>query len=220
MAVKRYRSAVLFDALGTLFDLTPLEKKLGGKAQLDAWFERLLHSAVALSLAGEWQPFEKLAESTLTTALARMGRYVDAGDVLTELRKLLPYSDATHAIDVLDEAGLTVGVLTNGAERDTRRLIAAARLEERVAEIVSAEEIEVYKPHPSVYKHAAERIGADAGRTTLIAAHAWDVTGAKLAGLDAVWVDRLEREWPLPRGKPRKSAANLEEAARLVVAKL
>jgi len=211
------RAAVVFDVLGTLFHLTPLEEKLGGKAQLDAWFQRLLHSAVSLSLAGEWQPFDKLAESTLKTALARMKSDLDADAVLAELQKLPPYPDAGRAFELLEQARVTVGVLTNGGERATRKLLEGAGLDERVAEIVSVEEIELYKPHPAVYRHAAERIGVEPKSLTLIAAHAWDVAGAKAAGLDAVWVDRLEHEWPLPKGKPRKAASDLEQAAQLVV---
>jgi 2-haloacid dehalogenase len=210
-------AAVAFDVLGTLLHLTPLEEKLGGKAELDAWFERLLHSAVALSLADEWQPFDKLAESTLKTALARLEKDVDAREVLDELQKLPPYPDAVRAFDVLEEARVTVAVITNGGESSTRKLLEAAGLEERVAEIVSAEEVEIYKPHPAVYRHAAERIGVAPKNLTLIAAHAWDVVGAKAAGLDAVWVDRLEHEWPLPKGKPRRAASDLEDAARIAV---
>ena len=115
---------------------------------------------------------------------------------------------------------MLIGVLTNGGERQTQTLLDAAGLAERVAEIVSVEEIEVYKPHPAVYRHAAERLGVEPKNVTLIAAHAWDVVGAKEAGLDAVWVDRLEREWPFPRGKPRSRVAHdLIEAAELAVAK-
>lgn len=214
------RSAVVFDVLGTLFHLTPLEERLGGKTQLDAWFERLLHTATSLTLAGEWQPFDRLAESTLKTALKRIEKDVDPDEVLDELGKLPPYPDAGPALDVLEQARITVGVLTNGGERATRKLLEGAGLDERVAEIVSAEEIELYKPHPAVYRHAAERIGVEPKNLTLVAAHAWDVTGAKAAELDAVWIDRLEQEWPLPKGKPRKTAADLAEAARLVVEKL
>ena len=91
--------AVVFDVIGTLVHLTPLEEKLGGRAQLDAWFERLLHTSTSLTLAGEWQPFDKLAESTLKTALARIDAEVDADDVLSELEKLPPYPDAGPALD-------------------------------------------------------------------------------------------------------------------------
>jgi 2-haloacid dehalogenase len=98
-------------------------------------------------------------------------------------------------------------------------LLDAAGLEDRVAEIVSVEEIQLYKPHPAVYRHAAERLGVEARRVTLVAAHAWDVLGAKQAGLDAVWIDRSERQWPFPRGKPRRVAHDLVEAAELALAK-
>jgi 2-haloacid dehalogenase len=216
----RARAAVVFDALGTLFQLRPLEEKLGGTAQVDAWLQRLLHTAVALSLAGEWRPFDELAESTLRTTLARTEIDADAEEVLIELQHLPPYPDAAPAFEVLERGGVPVGVLTNGGERSTRRLLDRAGLEDRIVELVSVEEVEVYKPHPSVYRHAAERIGVEPRRLTLIAAHAWDVAGAKAAGLDAIWVDRVEREWPLPKGKPRKVASDLEEAARFVVAKL
>jgi 2-haloacid dehalogenase len=216
--VKRYRTAVLFDALGTLFHLTPLEEKLGGKAELDAWFERLLHSAAALTLAGEWQPFDDLARSTLKTALVRTENDVDADAVLGELQRLPSFPDAGPAIAALVDAGVSVGVLTNGGERATRKLVDAAGLD--VDEIVSAEEVELYKPHPAVYVHGADRIGAEPSRTTLIAAHAWDVVGAKQAGLGAVWVDRLEPEWPFPKGKPRRTASNLEQAAALVLERM
>jgi hypothetical protein len=51
----------------------------------------------------------------------------------------------------------------------------------------------------------------------LIAAHAWDIVGAATAGLDAIWVDRLERRWPLPVGEPQRRAATLLEAVELAL---
>jgi 2-haloacid dehalogenase len=215
--VKRYRNAVLFDVVGTLVHLTPLEERLGGTAQADAWFERLLHSATSLTLAGEWQPFAELAESTLRTALARIHVDVDSDELLAELERLPAYPDARPAVALLVEAGVSVGTLTNGGERATRKLLEAAGLEEQIEEVISAEELELYKPHGALYKHAAERIGAEPRNTTLIAAHAWDVVGAKAAGLEAIWVERAEREWPFAKGKPRRSASNLEQAAQLAL---
>ena len=41
-------SAVVFDAMGTLFELTPLQERLGA-AETEAWFERILHSAATLT---------------------------------------------------------------------------------------------------------------------------------------------------------------------------
>jgi 2-haloacid dehalogenase len=217
---RRIKHAFVFDAFGTLFQLGPLEKKLGGVAAFDAWFERLLHTALALTSAGEFRPFDELAASTLKTMLARTGKRTDPAAVLAEVAKLPAYPDARPAFAKLDDTGATIAVLTNGSEEATRKLLEAAGLEERVVEIVSAADVELYKPHPAVYRHAEERIGLDAKRITLITAHAWDAAGAKQAGWDAVWIDRLEREWPLPKGKPRKPAHNLEQAVQFTIDKL
>ena len=72
-----------------------------------------------------------------------------------------------------------------------------------------------YKPHPELYRHALNELGLDADRATLIAAHAWDIVGARAVGMEAVWVTRLEWVWPLPVPEAR-SAADLVEAARSV----
>lgn len=211
--------AALFDVLGTLFSLEPLQRKLR-PAALDAWFERLLHSATSLTLAGQFEPFADLAEATLKTTIAKLGLQTDPKDVLDALGRLPPDPDAEAAFERLERAKVLIGVLTNAGENQTRQLLEAAGLDERVAELVSVEEVELYKPHPAVYRHAAERLGVEPKSVTLIAAHAWDVVGAKAAGLDTIWVDRLEREWPFPRGKPRSRIAHdLLEAANLVAAK-
>ena len=213
------RRAVLFDVLGTLFSLEPLQKKLRAPA-LEAWFERLLHSTATVTLTGGFEPFAELAESTLKTTVAKLGLKQDPKALLDLLRQLPADPDADAAFERLERAGLLIGVVTNGGEKETRKLLEEAELDGRVEEIVSAEEVELYKPHPAVYRHAAERLGVEPKGVTLISAHAWDVLGAREAGLDAVWVDRLEGEWPFPRGKPRSRVAHdLLEAAELVAAK-
>lgn len=73
-----------------------------------------------------------------------------------------------------------------------------------------------YKPARAPYHHAAERLGVDVGNTVLIAAHGWDVVGALSAGLQAIWVDRLERHWPFPLPEPKR-ASSVAEAVEKVV---
>jgi 2-haloacid dehalogenase len=212
------RRAVLFDVVGTLFSLEPLQRKLRG-ATFDAWFERLLHTATSLTLSGEFRPFADIAGSTLKTTLAKLERDMDPKPILDSLQELPPYAEAAAAFDVLERARILIGALTNSGEKQARALLAKAGLEARVVEIVSVEEIERYTPHPAVYRHATERLGVEPRRVTVITAHAWDVVGAKHAGLDAIWIDRTELEWPFPKGRPRRVAHDLVEAANLVAAK-
>jgi 2-haloacid dehalogenase len=212
------RRAVLFDVVGTLFDVAPLQRRLRGSG-FDAWFERLLHTATSLTLAGRFEPFADIAASTLKTTIAKNGLSADADEVLALLRELPADNEALAAVDLVASSGVLVGALTNSGEKQTQKLLEAAGLSDRIAEVVSVEEVELYKPHPAVYRHAAERLGVEPRAITLVAAHAWDVVGAKEASLDAIWIDRMEREWPFPKGKPRRVAHGLLEAAELALAK-
>jgi hypothetical protein len=55
--------AVVFDVMGTIFDLSPLRQRLSAagapEGALEAWFERLLHAAATLTLVGEFQAFPR-----------------------------------------------------------------------------------------------------------------------------------------------------------------
>jgi FMN phosphatase YigB (HAD superfamily) len=60
-------------------------------------------------------------------------------------------------------------------------------------------------------------VGVELGELVLIAAHRWDVVGARAAGLQAVWIDRLEKRWPFPLDEPPRAAGSVE-AAELALA--
>ena len=79
------------------------------------------------------------------------------------------------------------------------------------------EEAGAYKPHAAPYRPACERLDLPPGRVTLVAAHAWDVSGARRAGLPSVLVDRDGARWPFTGPEPVR-APDLAAAARLVAA--
>ena len=56
--------------------------------------------------------------------------------------------------------------------------------------LLSVEDVGKYKPHAEVYRWAAGRVGADVSGCLLVAAHGWDVAGAKWAGMQAAFVAR------------------------------
>jgi 2-haloacid dehalogenase len=178
-------AVVAFDSLGTLFDLGDLQERM----------PRLLHHALSLTTMGTWASLDELAEA-LDPELAQ------------RLQELDPYDDALPALEYVHGAGDEIWVLTNGGRDSTEELLGRGGLAGLVAQIRSAEEVERYKPYAEVY----ELMPPDA---TLVAAHAWDVIGARAAGRRAVWVDRLEPRWPLP-GEPHElRASSLPAAVRL-----
>jgi 2-haloacid dehalogenase len=200
-------SAVVFDAMGTLFDLAPLRERLGAPA-LEAWFERVLHSAATLTRTYAFRPFDDVAEAAFRTTAARLDLVVEPGEALELLSRLPPAPDAAAAIAAARATGAEVAILTNGTEQNTRTLLELAALP--VERVYATERVEAYKPAPAPYEYAAERLGLEPRQVTLVAAHGWDVLGALNAGLQAVWVDREEREWPFPLDEPRRAATLVE----------
>jgi 2-haloacid dehalogenase len=182
---------VVFDSLGTLFELTPLHRRIG-VAATEAWFERILHSAATVTIIGEFVPFADLARTTLATTCARLGLEVDQADVLAQLRQLPAADGARTALERADRAF----VLTNGGREGGEALVRNAGLADVVERVFGVDEAGAYKPDPRPYRLVLDAVG-DA---TLVAAHAWDVVGAVRAGMDAIWVSNGERVWPFPEG--------------------
>lgn len=215
-------AAVVFDVMGTLFDLSPLRDRLQAagapKGSLEAWFGRMLHGSASLTLVGEFRPFREIGKSSLESVLDQLGADVTKADeILSGLGELDPYPDAAAALDHLRAAGVRIATLTNGAEDHTRRLLARGELEDAVELVISVDEVRAYKPHAAPYHHAAARLGLPVDRITLVAAHGWDIVGARAAGLGAVWVDRLERRWPFPLKEPVRAKTLIEAVERALV---
>jgi 2-haloacid dehalogenase len=212
---------VVLDAMGTLFDLSALDPRfeaIGGTgATRDAWYERLLGTSKALTLAGTFEPFQELALSTLRTTLASHGLDPGRADEIVDALDDVPaYPEARAALSRMAAAGLPRVVLTNGSSSQTKRLLEKSGLAEHVAHVFTTEEVEAYKPDPRAYRHVCESLGIESAQAVLVAAHAWDVVGAESAGFEAVWIDRTERCWPLPGGERERRASDLEDAATML----
>lgn len=215
--------AICLDVMGTLFDLSAARRRLEAigapPATLEAWFGRLLHTAAAVTLMGDYRPFPELAKPVLESVLAQLDLDPDrAGEVLEALAELDAYPDAAVALDRLAGAGIRLVALTNGTEQNTRTLPERGRLDRYVERVIPTDAVGAYKPHPAVYRHAVEQLGLAAKDVTLVAAHGWDVAGARAAGLGAVWVSRLERRWPLPPPEPPAAAGLTGAADRILTA--
>lgn len=196
---------IVFDAMGTLFDLAPVRERLGAAAT-EAWFERILHSAATVTMLGEFVPFKELARTTLTTTTAMLGLEADQDDVLAQLQQLPPADGAREAVERAERAF----VLTNGGREGGEELLQNAGLADLVERVFGVDEVEAYKPDLRPYRLVLDELG----EATLVASHAWDCAGALRAGMSAVWVRSEETVWPFPKGL--FDGDGLREVARLV----
>jgi 2-haloacid dehalogenase len=135
-----------------------------------------------------------------------------AENIVDALAEVPAYPDARPALDRLAEADVPAVVLTNGGAKQTKQLLERAGLDDRISRVFTTEEAKAYKPDPRPYRRVCEQLDLEPSQAVLVAAHGWDVAGALAAGYDAVWVDRLERCWPLPTDEPARRARDLVEA--------
>src|SRR5215468_17077 len=140
--------AVLFDLLTALLDSWTLWNTVAGsQASGRAWraeYLRLTYSC------GAYVPYEQLVRRAADVA----GLPQHAADRL-EARwcELAPWNDVQSTLDAL-EGRTRLAVVTNCSKR--LGALAAARLATRWDCVVTAEDAEYYKPHPSPYRLALE----------------------------------------------------------------
>ncbi|KAK4444843.1 HAD-like domain-containing protein [Podospora aff. communis PSN243] len=104
---------------------------------------------------------------------------------------LTPWPDSAAGIKRLNSRYVTA-TLSNGNLSLLKDLNEYGDLGFR--ELISAEEFRAYKPNPSVYLGACERLGLDPGEVAMVAAHLGDLEAARKLGMRTVYVERREEE--------------------------
>jgi 2-haloacid dehalogenase len=207
--------ALAFDVLGTLVDWrsgVAEAFRAGGvpgdpEELADAWRARYRPILGEVNEGSRpWGNFDDLHLVTLDDLLAE--RRMDVP--IEERRRLVgawhrldPWPDVRAGLEAL-RRGRVTAALSNG---HVALLVDLARHADlRFDCVLSAELAHAYKPAPEVYRTAARLLGVEAAELMLVAAHAWDLEGAREAGLRTAFVER-----PLEYG--RGSAARTDPYA-------
>jgi 2-haloacid dehalogenase len=193
-----------FDVYGTLVDPLgmdgPLREHIGDLAERFAatWRERQIDWTFRRSLMGRYVDFDVVTRDAFRATAATLGvdlRTAEAG-LLDVYRRLPAFADAAEGLIRLAEGGHRLVAFSNGVAATLRGLLTHARLMPPLSDVVSVDEVRTYKPSPVVYQHLVARGGLSADRTWLVSSNAWDVLGAKSAGLRAAWLRRSHRpQW-------------------------
>ncbi|ACA20010.1 haloacid dehalogenase, type II [Methylobacterium sp. 4-46] len=185
------------DVIGTLVSLERMRPLLTGlglpPAALEIWFASALRDAFALAITDRFAPFRLVLRGELASLLSAHGlpvRMERLDAVLDGMAELDPQPDAAEALALLTEAGFRVAALSNGSAEATEQLLRRGGLHRHVEMVLSIDQVQRSKPRAEVYLSAAQAAGVAPGEAALVAAHAWDTHGAKVAGLGAAFVAR------------------------------
>jgi 2-haloacid dehalogenase len=165
----------------------------------DAWRDRYLPSMRAVNVGERgWADLDTLHRESLDALLDEHGGAAAFDDaarrrMVRAWHRLPAWDDSVTGLARLRRQ-YTVTALSNGGFALLTSLVKAAGLPFDC--IVSAELAQRYKPAPEPYLTAARLLDVAPGEVLMVAAHAWDLAGARAAGLRTAFVERPREKGP------------------------
>jgi 2-haloacid dehalogenase len=213
-------AACVFDAYGTLFDVNSAargeQEALGEKWQplADLWRAKQLQYTWLRSLQGNYADFWQVTGDALDFALAAL-KIEDPPlrDRLMNLYlSLSAYPEVPQTLQQLKSAGMKLAILSNGSPAMLAAAAKNAAIADFFDEILSVAEVKIYKPHPTVYALATQRLNLPAERICFLSSNGWDAYSAKAFGFRVLWCNRSSQP---PERIPQTPDAQIATLAEL-----
>jgi len=212
--------ACVFDAYGTLFDFNSAASTARGELGedwqrvSDLWRQKQLQYTWLRGLAGHhadfWQVTGEALEFALTALkLERPGLHARLMDLYL---KLATYPEVPETLRRLKATGRKLAILSNGTPAMLEAVVNSAGLGLVFDAVLSVEEVGVYKPHPSVYGLACNRLKLAPARICFLSSNSWDAFSAKAFGMRVVWCNRFGQA---PERIPATPDAEISELGAL-----
>jgi 2-haloacid dehalogenase len=197
--------ALAFDAYGTLFDVfsvTSLCEQLfpGKGTQLaQTWRFKQLQYSLMRSLMGRHRDFWGLTEDGLVWASKNLKVDLTAEkkkQLMDAYLSLAAFPDVKPGLEALKQQGLKLAILSNGEPKMLEAAAKSAGIRELLDEIISVEEVKIFKTSNRVYWLGTERLKVSNPELGFVSANNWDGVAAVSAGLRTFWIQRTAAEVP------------------------
>jgi 2-haloacid dehalogenase len=217
--------ACVFDAYGTLLDFASAAAAcadvLGDKAAAVTalWRDKQLQYTWLRGLQGRHADFWQVTGDALDFTLETLAiGDPNVRDRLMSLYRTLDcFPEVPQVLRRLKEAGFVTAILSNGSPSMLADAVTGAKLGSLLDHVLSVEEVGVFKPHPSVYRLAVDRLGVPARAISFQSSNAWDAHAASAFGMRVVWCNRYgQRRERLP-GAPDREIRSLADLPPLLV---
>jgi len=211
--------ACVFDAYGTLFDIhaptAAIADELGDNAQSlsDLWRAKQLQYTWLRSLMDAYTDFWQVTGDGLDYALA--AHDIDNPDIRQRLMDLYltldAYPDAVATLQKLKKAGYATGILSNGSPDMLTAAVNNSGLDKLLDEVMSVEDVGIFKPSARVYQMAVDRMGVLPRQICFVSANAWDASGAADFGFQVAHLNRFGQPAEKLPGVPKTVMNSLSD---------
>lgn len=198
---------IFFDVNETLLDLESMRSSVGNalngkKELLPLWFSTMLHHSLVDTVSGQYHDFGQIGVAALQMVAKNNGITLSAAEakqaIVPPLLSLPPHADVKEGLASLKSAGYVMISLTNSSNAGVKAQFEHAGLTGYFSQRLSVEDIKIYKPDLRAYTWALKQLNIKPEDALMVAAHGWDVAGAKAAGLQTAFIARPGKQlYPL-----------------------
>jgi 2-haloacid dehalogenase len=206
MSNKAFESVttLTFDIFGTVLDLTgsmtpptrDFLKRKGAAIGADAFYsdwrarQRVEQYQDSLLMLGHSGYLETCRRALVYCLRLHSIPFTDeeVREVMAAWERLSPYADVAEGLRRLKRRYRLVA-LSNGEQAYLERL-EKSRMRFGFDALISVERAGSFKPHPSVYRTGATMLGLEPQQIMMVAAHAFDIMGARACGFRGAYVNR------------------------------
>ena len=217
-----------FDVYGTLVDPMGMSRLLAEDAGEEAgavaalWREKQLEFSFRKGLMKVYEDFGVCTRQALRFAMATHKLSLSEqreNELMAAYLSLPAFDDSLPALKNL-KGQYPLFAFSNGSYPALEKVLGHNDLLNQFDGLVSVDDIKSFKPDPAVYTYARRVTGAWEKPLCLVSSNAWDVIGARAAGLLAIWVqrdpDKIFEDWGIQPSAVINSLSELPETlARL-----
>ncbi|TCP62318.1 2-haloacid dehalogenase [Rhodovulum bhavnagarense] len=194
----------VFDAYGTLFDVTAAARQAaaepGNGALNDVWprlaedwRRKQLEYTWLRAIAGAHADFWQVTQDGLDWAMEAAGLTCAEGlraRLLALYRELSAFPEVHDVLSALKQSGKATAILSNGSPAMLSEAVASAAIGDLLDDVLSVEDVGIYKPHSSVYDLVGKRFLVERSQVLFVSSNGWDAAAATGYGFTTAWVNR------------------------------
>ena len=209
-----------FDVYGTLVNPAGMAKALSALTDnadsfAARWRDKQLEYTFRRALMRRYIPFSECTRQALDFVCDERRADISPAarqQLLTLYGELPAFADAAVGCEQLQQQQARMFAFSNGGADAVRKVLSHNRLLDFFADVVSVDEVGIFKPAPEVYAHFLRRAGCAAEDAWLVSSNPFDIIGARAGGWNAAWVNRGVITFdPWPEWRPTVEIASLQE---------
>jgi len=207
-----------FDAYGTCFDINSAAQNLAKEIGKDwlgfstTWRTVQLEYTWLRSLMKKHEDFWKVTEDSLDFAMESHKIDKKFRSKLLELyKKLNSYPELVMCLKHLKEKNVKTCILSNGSPSLLDELTVHAKVRELFDDLISIEDVGIYKPHPKVYELVTKKYNCKPEEVCFLSSNTWDIVGGGTFGYQSIWVDRFGKTFDKLGYQPKFKIKDLSE---------